>query len=237
VADARDIVTDALREIGVLAAGEVAAADDALSGLAALNRLVDQWAAERLTIYRVARTTFTITTSVGAYDVGTSQTINRLRPDYIDGVSVIDTTVTPNVELPLDPLTDDGYRGLSSKSLTSTLPTHFYYDPVYPYGSLKLWPVPTGTTLTGVLYSPLQVSEFASLSTTVSLPSGYRRMLIKNLALELAPSYGAPVSPDLRAQAGDSVAVVKRRNRPKADLSFGADALLSGGRGFDIRVG
>ena len=46
MATVRDIVTAALQELGVIAAGETPSDSDAQIGLSGLNDLVDQWAAE-----------------------------------------------------------------------------------------------------------------------------------------------------------------------------------------------
>lgn len=237
MADVRDIVTDALRELGVLAAGETATADDAISGLAALNRLVDQWAAERLMIYTVTRTTFTIAASTQNYTVGTGYTVNVARPVYVDHVSYRDTSATTPTEIPLTELTEDAWALVPQKTLTSALPSCFYYNPTYPSATLSLWPVPTSSTLQGVVYHPQQVAEFASLNTVISLPPGYRRMLVKNLALEMAPSYERPAQQELVMQAMESKSVVKRANQRLRELSIEAGALIRATPSYDINVG
>lgn len=232
--EVRDIVTDALVSIGVLAAGEVPTADEATDSFRALNQLLDQWAAERLMVYALTRTTWTIASGTQSYDVGTGQTVNVARPTSIDRVAYTDSAVSPVAETPLDKLTWDAWAAISQKSLTSDAPTAFWFSPVFPYGSIKLWPVPTSSTLTGVLYAPQQVSEFASLDTAISLPPGYRRMLVKNLAVELCPSYERSASRELVEQAADAVRVVKRSNAPRLDLSF---EFTNCGAGFDIQTG
>ena len=233
MASVLDIVTDGLRELGVLAAGEVASADDGAYGLRALNRLIDQWAAERLQIYEEARTTFDIVSGTQEYEVGTGATVNVARPVSIKHVTYFDAAVSPNHEIPLDLLTFDGWAGIPQKALTSTYPTHAWYATDYPLGSLKLWPVPTSSTLTGVVYAPKQVSEFASLAATVSLPPGWRRMLVKNLAVELAPSYDKPAGRELTDQALEAMRVVKRSNLKMTDLAFE----YGGEESFDIEEG
>ena len=232
MAEVRDIVTAALRELGVKAAGEVVTADEANSGLEELNRLVDQWAGERLLIYRVTRTTWTISATQN-YTVGTGGTVNVVRPVYLDHVNLIDTSTDPDQETPLTPLTDDGWAAITQKAATSTQPTNWYYNPTFPLGTLSLWPVPSSATLQGALYAPQQTSEFASLDEVISLPPGYRRMLVKNLARDLAPSYGRPVHPELKEEAIESKATVKRNNYRPSDLSFDA-AVLGGNGGYDI---
>ena len=232
MAEVRDIVTAALRELGVKAAGEVVTADEADSGLEELNRLVDQWAGERLLIYRVTRTTWTISATQN-YTVGTGGTVNVVRPVYLDHVNLIDTSTDPDQETPLTPLTDDGWAAITQKAATSTQPTNWYYNPTFPLGTLSLWPIPSSATLQGALYAPQQTSEFTSLDEVISLPPGYRRMLVKNLARDLAPSYGRPVHPELKEEAIESKATVKRNNYRPSDLSFDA-AVLGGNGGYDI---
>jgi hypothetical protein len=63
-------------------------------------------------------------------------------------------------------------------------------------------------------------------------------MLSKNLAVELAPSYGREPSRTLLLQAADATAVVKRANKRLSDMSFDAGALIQGrGSGsYNIRT-
>lgn len=235
MATALDIVSDALRELGVLAAGEVATAEEAASGLAALNRLVDQWAAERLAIYEQERTTFTVAAYAAYYLVGTGQTVNVARPMYLDHVNYYDSSVSPTTEIALERMTLDGWAANPQKALTANAPTNWYYEPDYPYGRLIFWPIPTTSTLYGVVYHPKAVSEYASLGTAVALPPGYRRMMVKNLALEMAPSYSRRLPPELVMQADDAVRVVKRSNHQVRDLGF--EFTAQGAPSYDIEEG
>jgi len=237
MADVRDIVTEALLEIGVLSQGETPSAGDAASALSALNRLVDSWAAESLAIYEAGRTTWAITTSTRDYTVGTGGTINRAFPVWVDGVRYYSSATTPVTEIPLTLLTNEAWAAVAQKTATAETPSCAYYNRTWPLGTLSLWPTPTSTTLIGVLYAPMQVTEFASLSTAVSLPPGYRRLLVKGLATEIAGSYGAPVSPELKAQATDAKAVVKRANTRQRDMRFDGGALVQGSHAYDILTG
>lgn len=231
-ATVRQIGSDALLELGVLQAGEVASDADITDAMNALNRLMDAWAAERLQIYQVTRTTWTITANDGDYTVGSGGNVNIARPVFIDHVNFQDTSTDPDTEYQLSPLTDDAWSKIPQKDLTNTYPTSWYYNPTYPTGTLELWPVPTSSTLQGVLYAPQATAEFSSLSTSVALPPGYMRMLVKNLALELAPSYEKEVSPMLLRQAIEAKETVKRSNKRLMDLSIDAGAL---GQGVDRR--
>lgn len=242
MATVRDVAIDALTELGVLAAGETIPADEAAAVLRAVNRMVDQMAAERLAIYTVTRNTWTITASnLTPYTVGTGGTINIARPVYVEAVCFVDTSLPKPVEFPpLVQYTDDEWQRVSIKALTSTYPRACYYNPTFPLGTLNLWPIPTVATLQGILYAPQAVTEFASLDTTVSLPPGYRRMLVKNLAMEMAPSYEKQPHPLLVQQASESKATVKRSNVRPSEIQFGADVRQVGHgqySAYSIRTG
>lgn len=237
MATVNDIVVAALKEIGVLAAGETATAEDASDALASLNRLLDQWAAERLQIYTVTRTTWTIAANDGQYSVGASADVNVARPVFIDHVHFVDTSTDPDTESALQPLTEDAWARIEQKALTATLPQAWYYNPTFPTGTLSLWPVPTSATLLGALYAPQAVVAFSVLTSSVSLPPGYERMLVKHLALELLPSYEKQPNPVLLEAARESRAVVKAANKRLMDLSFELAALGSVRSAYDIRLG
>jgi hypothetical protein len=224
----RDIVTDALQEISVLAAGEVASDADAGLGLKSLNALMDQWAAERLQIHSIIRTEWTIVSGTAEYSVGSGGDVNIARPVWIEHVNFIDTEPSDNIEFQLSPLTDDAWSRVPIKDLEAPFPTSWYYDPTYPTGTLTFWPVPTDANLKGVIYVPTAVTEFASLATAVALPPGYRRMLIKNLAVDLAAPFERDPSPTLVQEAADSKAVVKRSNKRLDDMQIEGGALVQG---------
>ena len=232
-----DIVDAALSDLGVRAAGEVLTASESADGLVALNDLRDQWETERLAIYTVTRTTWTISANDGEYTVGSGANVNVARPVFVDHVNFIDTSTTPDTEYPLKKWELADYAAQPQKALTSTFPQAWYYNPTYPTGTLTLWPVPTSSTLEGAIYTPVAVASFASLSTTVSLPPGYKRALVKNLALELAPSYlgREGPSPLLIQQARESKAAIKRANQRAVELSF--ESAVSSPGAWNIRTG
>lgn len=232
-----DLINPALSEIGVRSAGETLPADIGADALAALNRMMDAWATERLTIPNIVRTTWTISANDGDYTVGTGANINIARPVFVDHVNFIETSANPDVELPLQKLTEAGYAGIVSKAQTSVYPLAWYYNPTVATGTLILWPTPTSSTLQGAIYVPTAVAQFASLAATITLPNGYQRAIVKNLAVDLAPSFSRQVDPELKAQARESKADIKRANKRDADLSFEAGALVNNGGGhYNIKT-
>lgn len=234
MADVRDIIEASLRKIGVLAEGESATAGGAADALGALGRLIDQWAAENLTVHTYTRTVFALTANDGEYSIGSGGNIAITRPVYIGQINLLDTAADPDTETPLVRLSEAEYASIPQKAQTADRPSHWYYNPTMATGTLTLWPVPTGS-YSIALYVPTQLTEYSALSTTVSLPPGYRRMLVANLAVELAPDYRVPVDPELKQQAMDSKNVVKRSNRRWRELSFEASAgVQNDGVSYDI---
>lgn len=235
-----DIIEPALRDLGVLQSGEAATAADSADALVALNNLLDQWALEPLTVYTLTRTTKAITVSDGEYSVGTGGDVNIARPADIARVTLIDTNQTPDHEYPLTRLTEREYQDLPQKAQESERPDSWYYNPTVTTGTLYLFPVPTGTGLEFGVYVRTAVPQFASAQAAVTLPPGYERMLVKNLALELAPSYGVrSLNPLLVMQASDAKAAVKRGNQRAVKSQFTADVpgVLHSGGGYNIERG
>lgn len=240
MATVRDVVTGSLQEIGVIAAGETASDADAAIGLRALNDLVDQYAAERLQIYALVRTTWTIAASTQTYTIGPGGDVDIARPMYIDHVNFQNTSPSKPLEYQLNRLTEDAWSRVPIKTLTSPFPTSWYPSRAYPLDVLSFWPVPTSSSLEGVIYAPTAVAEFSALSMAVALPPGYRRMLIKNLAADLCPSFERQATPMLIAQAADAKSTVKRSNKRLMDMNIDTAALIQGRDGrhlYDINSG
>jgi len=237
MATARDLVEAAMREIGVFAASETPPAQDATDALGRLNRFLDTLSAERLAIYTLTRTTWTIVASDGSYTVGSGADVNIARPVHVEDVRFQDTNTDPDTEYPLRKLTEQAYAGITQKALTSTYPHARYYNPTYPLATLILWPAPTSDKLQGVIYHWAAVGQIAALTTSVSVPPGYEEMLVTNLALLLCPTYERQPNPVLVRRAAETLAVVRRANLRPSDMHFDP-AVLARGRGrYDIREG
>lgn len=236
-----DLTSAALREIGVLASGETAPSADSTDALTTLNRLLDSWANRRLRIFTITDTSWTIVSGTDNYTVGTAGTIAVARPTegQVQGVTYVDTTASVVTEVPLGKMNHDAWRRIRQKLITSGEPTHAYYNPTVSTGTLHLYPVPTSSTLTGHFYTAERVAAFAALTSTVTLPAGYERMIVKNLAVELCPSYGREPSQFLVKQANEATAEVKVGNKAQANLSFDSASSFPGYRnirGYNIRT-
>jgi len=236
-----DTITAALQDLGIYDAGTTPAAEDSALALARVNEWIDSLANERLTIYTIARTTWTISTAT-SYAVGSGSTVNVVRPvspQAIQNIGFIDTSVSPTLERQLGPcLTEDAYAAIPQKALTSPYPQFFYYNPTMPTGTLIPYPIPTSTTLQGVMYTQTALAQFAALGDTFTLPPGYKRFFRTNLTMEIAGAFQASPSPALVQAAVESKADIKRTNTRRMDMAADPRAFVSRSPfWFDINAG
>ena len=231
-----DLITGALQDLRVLQVGEVVSSNDASFALERLNDWINALATEGLTVYTNTRTIWTLSTAT-SYTIGSGGAVNCARPtgpmDIVD-IGFQDTSVSPTIEYNLGPvLTDDAWAGIAQKELTSVYPQAWYYNPTWTagLGLLHPWPIPTSTTLQGVIYAPTPVSEFSAISETIALPPGYRRFLRTGLARELSSAFDAALTQEMQIAAIESKADVKRANMRLSDMSSGVAGILFGGAG------
>ena len=238
---ANELISRTLRTLGVLASGETATSSEMSDAFTVLNNMLDTWATERLTIYTVARTVLNLSADTQDYTIGTGGTFNIVRHVWIVGASVIpDKTATGAqlLELPIaESITVTDWQNVSVKGLTSTYPTQFYYDKNWVSGlaTISVWPIPNNSNCQMVLYTPTALTAFADLTTAYTFPPGYEEAMRYQLALRLAPEFGAQPSPDIRILAADTFANIKRVNITDDTLGIDAALLARGGR-YDWRT-
>lgn len=231
MATAADIIRDALKLLGVLAAGESLPSADQEDGLNALNRMLGTWANERLLVHGTRRTEYTLTPSLSPHTIGTTGTFATTRPLRIDGASVI--PVGSDSEQRVSILTDAQYRAIPDKTLTDALPHKLWVEQTFPNAKLWLYPVPTSAGRL-VLHTWSRISAFTA-SDSVSLPDGYEDALIHALALRIAPGYGVEPSGTLRENAAAVLAAIQRTNAPEVIAEMDAGVCLPGRNGgYDI---
>lgn len=237
---ALDLITEALQELGVLNAAEVPSGDDAALGLSKLNQIIDNMNAERAAIYAEVFTTYTLTANLNPHTIGpTGQTYTvTQRPVSIDGANIIDNTVSPTVRFPLRVTSDyQDYLAVAVRGLTSPIPTVLYYDPAWPNGNIYLYPVPD-TAYQLELMTRQLLSEYA-LTTTFSLPPGYKNALILTLAEDLQPAMHVPLAPKTEERAREARARIQGNNVPPARIQTRQAGMPggSGGSGYNWRTG
>lgn len=205
---ALDIITGAARLIGVVFKSEVLDSDEANDGLKSLNEMLDSWSNDSLVINAYTTEGFSLT-GAASYTIGTGGNFNTSRP-----INIIDAIVRlSNIDYALKIITPEEYQTeIVDKSVTTQIPRYLVYDNAYPLGNIKIYEVPTsGSTL--VLQSNKPLSNLSALTTTVDLPPGWKRALKYNLAIDIAPEYGAEAiqtAQQILPQAKEALGNIKR---------------------------
>lgn len=229
---ATQLISRALRIAGVLGSRETADSDQASDGLESLNDMLASWGTKRSYIYTIKLETFNLVAGTSSYTIGSGGTFNTTRPDEIDNIVVNQGEITYPVKM----INAEDYQALSSKDVNGAVPEYAYYDKAFPLGKLYLYDAPyAGLTIT--LGSWQQLQQFADLTTQYTFPNGYNRAIVYNLAKELAPEYGASLTPEAQDIARKSLANVRNLNLPspvmKTEIGYlvgsrNANNILSG---------
>lgn len=215
-----DLCTNALKELGIVAAGETPRSEDLNDAFTRVNRLIDAWAVERGTIQGVVRNTYALISGKGSPTnpliIGPTGDFVQVRPEWIQGATIlISPGTTTQAEQILDIIGVDEYRYVAAKFVQSSIPMKLYYEGVST-GKLFLWPVPNDTTKSITLDTPIPISQFTSLSQTITLYPGYQLALELNLAVDCVPMFGAAVDgsmlPMLIKRAGEAKRFIKSAN-------------------------
>ncbi len=201
---ALSIITKALQKAGVLFKSEPPSADEASDALDSLNDMLASWSNESLLIYERVTESFNLSSGTAQYQIGVGQTFNTAHLIFI-AEAHIRLGVT---DYPVAIISDEIYQSLPDKLITTSIPYYLNYTNGYPVATINLYPIPS-SALTLFLTSQKQLQTL-TLSTAISLPPGWERALIYNLAVELAPEYGQKVDEMLYKIANDSKGAIIR---------------------------
>ena len=232
---ALSVITGALRLLNVTASGELPTSDEANDALSAFQQLVDSWNSDSLTIFTTAAADYALTLGKQTYTYGPGGDFNATRPPRIIGMSTILLTnpATP-VEIPIDMYTiSDWQTKVPVKNVPGNFPLICYDDGGMPLRTLSMWPIPQLQQNNIRIYSWQPLIWPATLQTLLNFPPGYARTFRYNLAVELAPEFGATIHPAVAKVATDSLAMLKTMNAP--DLKLVSDLLVMPG-GYDYKA-
>lgn len=238
-----DIITFALKRIGVYAPGETVADSDAEDCLTALNDMLDSWSNENLTCYAKLEQSVALTVGKTTYTIGTSggADINLTRPLKIDDSPVsayIQDTNGNNFYLNVVPQEQWNMIANRSGNVNSNIPDTLFYDPQFPLGKINFWPQPNSGNYTAFWDSFLQLTTFTNLASSLSLPPGYKDALQKNLAIEVWPDFKSGEPPAwLIEQARVAKANVKRTNIKAVQAVFDPELVSRAIPTFNIYSG
>ena len=228
-----DQINGALRLIGQLAEGETPSSEMSADALTAFNQMVDSWSIDRLAVYSTQDQTFTWPANDAIVTFGpTGADFTGTRPVKVDESTYFKVN---NLSYGLAIINQDQYNAIALKSSTSTWPQLLWINMTMPNIELTVWPVPTGT-LEFHLVSVDELTQAATLATTLTIPPGYLRAFKYNLACEIANEFGVEPPPRVSKIAALSLRSVKRINNP-SDLMSMPSAIVRTSPRFNIFTG
>lgn len=229
VITARDLVTDALLELNIYDPSATISPEDAAYVLRKLNRILDNWNAERPAVYAEVFNSYTLTPALSPHTIGPSGTwVVTSRPVTIERVTLLlNSTNSPQVDICVRDAA--WYGGLTIPSLSTALPTDVYYAPEWPNGKLYFYPVPS-SALAVVLWTRTILAKLA-LADAFTLPPGYQDALTLTLCEDIAPTYEKTVAPSLAKKANEARDRIFSNNVEIPRLVTQDSGMPGGGRG------
>ena len=215
---AGDIITGALRLIGVVAEGESPSPESAADALSAMNQMIESWNTERLSVFATEDQVFSWPATVISRTLGPSGDFVGNRPILVDDATYFKDPST-GVSYGLKLINQQQYNGIALKTVQSTYPQVMWVNMTYPDVEMYIYPVPT-RVLEFHIVSVEQLSRPAILATNLTFPPGYLRAFRYNLACELAPEFGVEPSRQVQRIAMTSKRNLKRINNPDDLMSI-----------------
>ena len=185
-----DIINESLLIIGVIYPGQTISAEALATSQLGLNNMLSEWNAQGLAIFSIVKSTFSLTSGVADYTIGTGATISTPRPEKIEAWNVFDSSGAANGGKPVDAGTFASKA--DDRTLRAARIEMLNYDAAFPTGNIHLWPIPTGGTLELWVWEQMAaITDF--VATPISFPPGYLKAVCYNLAVDLAPKFGRPL--------------------------------------------
>ncbi len=231
---AGDLITGALRLIGVVAEGESPSPESATDALTAMNQMIESWNTERLSVYATQDQVFSWPAAVISRTMGPTGNFVGNRPILIDDSTYFKDPST-GVSYGLKLINQQQYNGIALKTVQSTYPQVMWVNMTYPDIDIYIYPVPT-RVLEFHIVSVEELTQPAILATLLSFPPGYLRAFRYNLACELAPEFGVEPSRQVQRIAMTSKRNLKRINNPD-DLMSIPYAIVGSRQRYNIFAG
>lgn len=188
----RQILTDALRKLGVVAADEDMTADQAANGRRVLDRFLKALQNRGANLWAYTTQTVTLTTAV-------SYTMSPVRPVRVHGVRYNNGST----ETPMTELTRQEYEDLPLKTVTG-VPTCWYYDRQRESALLYIWPGLASASSETLEVTYERELEDVDLDDVVDVPGEWLDAVVYGLAGRLADDYGV-TAPGVVARAEEEM--------------------------------
>lgn len=174
----RQIITEALENIGAVALGDTPSSEDAAKALSVLNQMVKTWGTQGH-LWTLTEGSVSLVADTASYVLTAARRVISVRRR------------TSSQDIPLGVLTRDQYYNLPNKS-SSGYPISYYFDPQRSTKTLYVWQVPTAAIVatTTLQYTYQRVIEdLDDLDNDPDFPQEWMETLVYGLAARLLIPY------------------------------------------------
>lgn len=213
----RDLVAEALSRAGVLVQGEALAPDDLSTALTSLNTMLDEWSLERLFIFGTYVDTLTMTPNVASYSSALLASGQRPAAKPLACNVRYSQVGSTTVDQPVEVIGEKVYQDLVLKN-TPGIPTRVWCNMTEPQATFTFWPVPYAAFVARFSVWGYLGGGVITLDTSLTLPPGYRALIVNSLAVQVCLDFGKEINPSIEAKARELVAKVKRSNTEPREM-------------------
>ena len=201
------IISLALRKLGVLEIGDTPDANSVANAAMTLNLLIKQFNTDGLKLWKISELILPLTASQTMYTLG-GATSDLMYDSLAPTVAITDKPlkiiqgfyrnlqVTPYIDTPVLLVSKQEYNILGSKFSTGTANTIFY-DPRKLNGLLYVYLTPDTNSQTNLqmhLVAQMPINDINSATEVPDFPNEWMNCLVWNLADQLAMEYGVPMN-------------------------------------------
>ena len=231
----RDLISDAHRLLGLAASGNALPESVYQDNLAALNQMIDSWSIERLSVFSTQDQVFTWPANTASRTLGPSGNFVGNRPVLLDP-STYFRDPESGISFGLVFINQQQYNGIALKTNSSTYPQVMFTNMTYPDITMTVYPV-ANKALEYHIVSVEELSQPATLNTTLAFPPGYLRCFKYNLAVEIANEFGVEPPPTVMRIAMASKRNLKRINNPDDLMSLPYNLINRRMQRFNVYTG
>jgi len=183
-----------------------------------MNQMLDSWNTERLSVFSTQDQVFTWPANTATRTLGPTGNFVGNRPILVDDATYfVDTS--NGISFGIKLINQQQYDGIAVKTVTSTYPQVMFVNMKMSNIEMTVYPVPT-TALQWHIISVTELTQPATLATTLVVPPGYLRAFRFNLASEIAAEFGVEPPPQVQRIAMSSKRNLKRINNPDDVMSL-----------------
>lgn len=190
----KEIIEDALELTGLHSPHETLSPQWETIGLKRMNSILDGWNVTKLKGYTINDYSLPLQANKGTYSIGSGGDFDVDRPVRIENAYSDDDA---GVTYPIIIIQYDQWDSISLKDTDADFPSYLFYNPSYPLGEIKLYPVPQ-KSYTLKMRSWYGFDKYSTTSENVIVPDGYERLLTYQLACELCSHRGKQIPQDVK---------------------------------------